>query len=89
VQSFLQETASNHPNLEPLLITQAAGGPIGSPMNEDAESRCISDWRASLQRVVNMLIAPDQLQWKDFEHDEAVSFHIERLLNEIKSRWAR
>lgn len=89
MQSFLQGYAANHPDLEPLRLNEAAGNPIGSPMSEDTDSIDISHWRASLQNVVNMLIAPDQLQWEGFERKDATSFHIRRLLDEIKSRWAR
>jgi len=88
VQSFLQGTASNYPDLEPQLTTEAAGNPAVVPMNEDANDAGASHLRVTLQSVVSTLIVPDQLRWKGFEREDATTC-IQRILDAIKSRWAR
>lgn len=85
VQAFLQRNPS-YPDLEPLVIT--SGNRVHSPMSQTADTINSSHWRTELQRLVSALIVPDELQWKSIGRKDTASY-MQRILDKIKSRWAR
>ncbi|KAG2060248.1 hypothetical protein BDR06DRAFT_872755 [Suillus hirtellus] len=57
-------------------------------MSQTADTIDSSHWRTELQRLVSALIVPDELQWKSIGRKDTTSY-MQRILDKIKSRWAR
>ncbi|KAG2115849.1 uncharacterized protein F5147DRAFT_751291 [Suillus discolor] len=57
-------------------------------MSQTADSIDSLHWRTELQRLVSALVVPDELQWKSIWRKDTASY-MQRILDKIKSRWAR
>ncbi|KAG0703892.1 hypothetical protein DFH29DRAFT_981716 [Suillus ampliporus] len=57
-------------------------------MCQDADGIDTSHWRVTLQSLVSAIIFPDELQCKGIGREDTASY-MRRILDGIKSRWAR